>query len=539
MHRPPTQRRILVCDDLHPSALERFQAHGFAPEVLTGLSEERLCQVVRGAHALVVRSATRVTARVIEAADVLEVVGRAGVGVDNVDVDAATRRGIVVMNTPTGNTTTTAELAIALLCSLARHIPRADRQTRAGSWKKSGLLGTELTGKTLGIVGLGRIGRVVAERGLGLAMQVIAHDPYLSGTGAASPVEGVTLLGLDELLARADFVSLHVPLTDGTRDLIGRERLRAMKPGARLINCARGGIVDEQALAEALDAGHLAGAALDVLVEEPPPAGHPLVGRDDVILTPHLGASSHEAQERVSIDIAEQISAYFLEGVAHNATNAPSLSAAVRRELAPYLLLAERMGSFLAQRAAAPIQKIELTLAGDVARRDTTGALRLALLVAVLRHSLDEGVNFVSAPRLAKERGIALLEAKDGDALDYHNLIHARASSRDGTESHAVSGTVFGLDPRFVRVDEMHVDLEPAGHVLVTRHNDRPGVLGAIGSVLGEAGINIRRVELGPANESNAGLASAFLTLYDAPPAEVVARIRALEPIESVQLVSL
>ncbi|MEE8468976.1 MAG: phosphoglycerate dehydrogenase [Planctomycetota bacterium] len=535
---PAAERRILICDDLHAAALERFRARGFEPQVRTGMDEAQLLAAVPGVHALVVRSATRITRAVLEAADCLEVVGRAGVGVDNVDLEAATERGVVVMNTPTGNTTATAELALALLAALARHLPLADRRTRSGQWDKQGLMGTELTGKTLGVIGLGRIGGVVARRALGLEMEVVASDPYLSKTGADSPVEGVELLELDDLLARSDFVTLHVPLTDATRGLLSEERLARMKPGARLINCARGGLVDEHALARALDEGRLAGAALDVLSEEPPGPDHPLVGRDDVILTPHLGASSHEAQEKVAVQVAEQIAAYFTEGVAHNAVNAPALPAQARRELAPYLLVAEKMGTYLAQRLSEPIRKVEFTLAGEIARKDH-GALKLAFLAAVLRQSLDRAVNFVNAPVLAKQRGIRLLESSDPDAENYQNLIKVRASSKGGTQTHLVCGTVFGQHPRFVRVDDMHVDFEPVGCVLLTRHTDQPGVLGALGTLLGQAGVNIRRVELGPPTESSQGLASAFLTLYDRPPPEVIESIRALEPIQSAQLVNL
>jgi D-3-phosphoglycerate dehydrogenase / 2-oxoglutarate reductase len=534
----PAQRRILLCDELHPVALETLRAAGFEPELRLGLSEEELIAVVPGAHALIVRSATRVTRAVLEAADKLELVGRAGVGVDNVDTTAATERGVVVMNTPTGNTTTTGELAIALMCSLARNVSRADRRVRGGSWKKKGLMGSELTGKTLGVIGLGRIGRVVAERAQGLHMQVIGSDPYLSKTGSASPVEGVELLELDELLARSDFVTLHVPIGDGTRGLISKERLATMKPGARLINCARGGLVDEAELAAALDSGHLAGAALDVLAEEPPGPEHPLVGRDDVILTPHLGASSHEAQRNVAVQIAEQLIAFFERGEAQNAVNAPSVSAQVRKELGPYLLLAERMGSWLAQRTQEPIRKLELTLAGDIAMRDE-GAIKLALLVAILRQSLDSGVNFVNAPLLAEERGLRVLEGSSADAQQYQNLIKVRASSKGGAQTHVVCGTVFGTRPRFVRVDDMHVDVAPEGPILITRHHDRPGVLGAVGGLLGERGINIRRVELGPPTESNSGFASAFLSLYDRPGPELVEELRGLELIESVHLVEL
>lgn len=534
----PPETRILICDELHPAALEVFRAGGYEPEVLAPMTEEELCRVVPGAHAMIVRSATKVTRRVIEAADVLEVVGRAGVGVDNVDCTAATESGVVVMNTPTGNTTTTGELAIALLTAIARHIPRADRGTRSGSWKKQGLMGTELTGKTLGVVGLGRIGRVVASRAQGLCMNVVASDPYLSKTGAPSPVAGVELIELDDLLARSDFVTLHVPITDSTRNLISRERIARMKRGAYLVNAARGGLVDEAALAEALDEGRLAGAALDVLAEEPPSPDHPLLGREDVILTPHLGASSHEAQRNVAVGIAEQIVAYFQEGVAHNSVNAPAVSAQVLREIRHYVLLAEKMGSFLAQRLAEPVRKIEFTVSGEVAKRDE-GYLSLAFLTAVLRQSMDVGVNFVNAPLLAKERGIRLLEGTGDDETAFTSLLKARVSAKGGGASHVVAGTVFGDRPRFVRIDDMHVDLAPEGVLMITRHHDQPGVLGMIGTLLGESGVNIGRVELGPGSETTGGLASAFLSLDDRPPETVIERVRALAPIEFAEIIAL
>jgi D-3-phosphoglycerate dehydrogenase len=528
----PTERRILICDDLHEVVLETLRARGFEPEVKTGMDEAALVDAVTGTHALIVRSATKVTRPVLEAADALEVVGRAGVGVDNVDTAAATEHGVIVMNTPTGNTTTTGELAIALLCSLSRHVPRADRMVKAGTWKKKGLMGSELTGKTLGVIGLGRIGRVVAERAQGLRMEVIAHDPFLSETGAGSPLDGVTLTELDDLLGRADFVTLHVPLTDDTRGLLDEARLALMKPGARLINCARGGLVDEAALARALDEGRLAGAALDVLVEEPPSQDHPLLGRDDVILTPHLGASSHEAQRNVALQIAEQLASYF-------ETGAPSVSAKVRQALGPYLVLAEKMGAYLAQRASEPICKLEVTVAGGIADSETCDAVRLAALVAVLRQSHDAGINFVNAPILAEARGLAILAGTRADARQFQNLIELSASSKDGTKRHTVHGTAFGGKPRFVSLDGMAIDIAPEGPILITRHHDHPGVLGAIGGRLGEQGVNIRRVELGPPSEANAGFASAFLSLYRCPDATVVDAIRALESIEAVCLVEL
>jgi D-3-phosphoglycerate dehydrogenase len=323
----PHPASILVCDELSPAALEIFRARGFAPEVALKQTEaELVLRVQRSVQALVVRSATKVTRRVIEAATDLRVVGRAGVGVDNVDCDAASERGVLVLNTPGGNSTATAELALGLVFALARHIPRADRSTRAGSWEKKALTGSEITGKTLGVVGLGRIGRIVAERALGLRMRVLAFDPFLD-SAAAPPVPGVEFATLDELCARSDFVTLHVPLSDSTRHLFSRERIARMKKGARLVNCARGGLVDESALLEALESGQLAGAALDVLEQEPPMKGHPLIGREDVIVTPHMGASAHEAQHAVAVDIARAICDFFEHGVAHNAVN---LEAAAR-----------------------------------------------------------------------------------------------------------------------------------------------------------------------------------------------------------------
>jgi D-3-phosphoglycerate dehydrogenase len=470
---------------------------------------------------------------VIEAASELRIVGRAGVGVDNVDVDTATARGVVVMNAPAGNSTTTAELAIALMLALARNVVRGDRATRAGEWKLRGKLqGSEIAGKTLGVIGLGRIGRVVAERGRGLAMDVIAHDPYL--LGPKSPVQGVELLPLDELLARADFVSLHVPLSDSTRNLISRERLARMKPGARLINCARGGLVDEVALAQALQSKHLRGAALDVFEREPPPADHPLLAREDVILTPHLGASSEEAQRSVAIEIAEQICEFLIEGVARNAVNLPQVSAQTLRAIAPFVLLAEKMGTYLAQACDSPIRTIEVSISGEIARQDTSH-VRLALLVGVLRHGCDTPLNFVNAPQLAKERGIALVDRGETEQHFLHSLIEARAFDRDG-QNHVISGTVLGREPRIVKIGEHHLDLVPSGPLLVTTHVDQPGVVGQLGTVLGRAGINIRRIELGPATTTADGLARGFLALYDQPSPAVIAEIAALAPVRAVRL---
>lgn len=531
----PAEARVLICDDLSEAALEVFRQRGIEPEVATGLDEEALVARVPGYHALVVRSATRITRRVIEAGDALRVVGRAGVGVDNVDRDAATERGVVVMNTPTGNTTTTGELAISLLLALSRHLPRADRRVRSGTWSKKGLVGTEVTGKRLGVIGLGRIGRVVADRARGLKMEVVAHDPYLASAGKSSPVEGVELVDLEDLIESSDYITLHVPLTDSTRGLLSRERLQRTRPGVRIINAARGGLVDEAALLELLESGHIAGAALDVLAEEPPGTEHPLVGRDDVILTPHLGASSREAQHNVAVGVAGQISDLLLDGVASNAVNAPGLPAATLQRLAPYVTLCERMGAFLAQRTGEPLRKLEVTLSGSTVT-ESREYLLLSILVGALRASVG-GVNYVNAPLVASEHGVRVLESQESDHHAYQDLVKVRATTRAGERSHLVSGTVFGRHPRFVRVDDVHLDLNPNGAVLVTRHHDRPGVIGEVGTQLGRAGINIQRLELG--SDRDGDHAHGFLSLDRAPDEETLEAICSLDPIEAAQVVRL
>jgi D-3-phosphoglycerate dehydrogenase len=534
---PEPQPRILICDELAPAAMEVFRRRGLEPEVRTGLKEEALCEAVREADALVVRSATKVTRRVLDAATRLRVVGRAGIGVDNVDLDAATERGVVVMNTPRGNITTTAELAVALLMAIARHIPRADRAVRGGQWKVKGLLGTEITGKTLGVVGLGRIGRLVAERGRGLGMKVVASDPYLGSSGQ-SPVPGVELADLETLLERADFVTIHVPLNDSTRNLISWNELARLKPGARLIQASRGGVVDEEAVLDALNTGRLAGAAFDVFVQEPVPKDHPLLARDDVIVTPHLGASSEEAQLRVAVDIAEQISAFLIEGVAENAVNAPCLPAEALAEAGPFLLLAEKLGSFLAQRMKGQIRKVEFAVGGTLAGIGVEH-FELAFLVGCLRHTLDRSVNFVNAPALARERGLLVLHGQESRGDFAQGVISVRATERTGGRVRQAAGTVFGRQPRLIEVDDMRVDLPPSGVLLLTHHHDRPGVLGQIGSLLGRHDINIQRLELGPAGEDSKATAHGFLTLSPEPPDAVLEALRALDAIEEIEVLRL
>lgn len=540
--------RVLVCDDLAPVALERMAAQGMEVVVRTGLDEAALCAAAADFEAVIVRSATRITKAVIEAAPKLRVIGRAGVGVDNVDCDAATRHGVVVMNTPTGNSTTTGELAIALLLSLARRLPQGVRRVLDGNWSKKGLVGTEITGKTLGVIGLGRIGRVVAERGLGLKLNVIAFDPYLSGlkSGGSSPVPGVELVDFETLLENSDFISLHVPLVDATRHLISWKEVARMRKGAFLINAARGGIVDEEAVLDALEDGHLAGAAFDVLESEPPSADNPMLQRDDVIVTPHLGASSREAQVRVAHDIADQISDFLNLGVARNAVNAPTLPAAKVRELAPYLLLAEKIGLFLSQTIAGPIRKLELVVGGEAA----IGAmehLKLALMVGCLRKgSGSSDVNFVNAPLKAREAGLRILESTESEPTFVAGQIDVRATPRAEGESHRVVGAVFGSKPHLVRIDHAHMDLPAWGNLLITAHRDRPGVLGELGTLLGANGVNIRRLELAPAKKKGAAqdsaeeaLASGYLTLDQEPEASVLEKLKELDAVEKIYFVKL
>ena len=528
--------RVLICDELAPSAVEILQARGLDVETRVGLDEAALCEAVADFDACVVRSATTITRPVLEASDRLKAVGRAGIGVDNIDRVAATERGVVVMNTPGGNTLSTAELALTLCLASARNIPAASRRVREGSWNKKGLMGAEMTGKTLGVVGLGRVGGLLAERALGIGMKVVAHDPYLASAGKGSPVDGVELLSLEDLLPQVDFISLHVPLLDSTRGLIGRDALRAMKNTAYVVNTSRGGVVDEAALLEALDAGELAGAALDVLEVEPPAADHPLLHHDKVIVTPHLGASSHEAQDRVANMIAEQLADFLLDGVARNAVNMPTFGASDMKRIAPALDLAERMGSFAVQGLDGPPTKIEVTAGGALAAFGTE-AFELAAQVGALRQVVGRGVNFVNAPSLAKERGIHVLASKDAESIYNDGHLLVRVECREGGVQ--VRGALFGKEPHFTRIEGVHVDIHAEGPLLLTRHDDQPGVLGRIGMLLGEHGINIRRVDLGLSSQRPDGLASSFLKLDRMPERAVLDDLTAIDPIRWVRAIEL
>ncbi|MGQ0552726.1 MAG: phosphoglycerate dehydrogenase [Planctomycetota bacterium] len=508
MHTTPAAFTVLVADKLDPEGLEILKAAGLRVEVRPGLTPEQVAEAAREVDAILVRSATKIGAPVFAAARRLRAVGRAGIGVDTIDVEAASRHGVLVMNTPHANAVTTGELALAHLFALARRLPAADASMKAGRWEKGTLTGAEITGKTLAIVGLGKIGRVVAERALGLRMSVVAFDPFLHGP---SPVPGVEHVDFDTALARADFLSIHVPLSAETRELLDATALAKMKPTAFLINCARGGIVDEDALLAALNAGRLAGAGLDVFETEPLPADSPLRLCERLVLTPHLGASSEEAQKRVSVEIAQQMVDYLLRGEARGAVNAPALSPEQLAVLRPWLSLARRCGLLLAQTAGAPIERVEITYAGELAGRPTD-ALRAEILAGVLAPSLAGPVNAVNAALLAAERGLRLLESREEQGSDYASLLSVEAvtRSKDGNiaapaRRNSVSGTVVRGRPRLVEFDGFGVDFEPRGVLLLTRHRDTPGVLGQVATFLGGRNINIGGLHMGAVGEAQAG----------------------------------
>jgi D-3-phosphoglycerate dehydrogenase len=526
--------RVLLTDPLGPEGLARLREQpDLEIEARPGLPPAELQQAVRGFHALIIRSGTKVTAEVLAHADLLRVVGRAGIGVDNVDVDAATKRGIVVMNTPGGSNVTTAEHAITMLLALARNVPQAAAAVRAGRWERERWLGTEVCNKVLGIIGLGNIGAIVAERAVGLRMKVIAYDPFVTAEVAARL--RVELVTLDDLYARADFITIHTPLTPDTRGLIDAKTIARMKPGVRIVNCARGGIVDEQALAAAIRDGKVAGAALDVLAKEPPPAGHPLLQLDQVICTPHLGASTGEAQVNVAVAIAQQVADFLCRGIIQNAVNVPSLSPEVLQVLRPYLLLAEKLGALQAQLATDAPLEVAVQATGEVAEREIR-SLAAAVLRGLLGYLLESGVNYVNAPAIARERGIRVIEARAPQTGDYLNSISVQLKT--ATRTVTVEGAVFGADTvRVVKIDGFRMEAVPEGHIVLLHNRDVPGVVGRVGTLLGERGINIAGLELG--RERVGGMALSLIHVDDPVPAEVLAELRTLPQIVSAQVLRL
>jgi D-3-phosphoglycerate dehydrogenase / 2-oxoglutarate reductase len=519
--------KVLIADALSPRAAEILTARGITVDFLPGLPREELESRIGLYDGLAVRSATKITKDLLKHAGKLRVIGRAGIGVDNIDVEAGTQRGIVVMNTPYGNSVTAAEHTIALLFALCRQIPAADRSTQAGKWEKSRFMGVELSGKTLGIIGCGNVGAAVAERALGLRLKVIAYDPFLSPERARGL--GVEKVALEALYARADFITLHTPLTEATRNLIDRHALATMKPGVRLINCARGGLVVEQDLAEALDSGHVAGAAIDVFAEEPA-FDSPLFGRDNLVATPHLGASTTEAQENVALEIAEQMADFLLTGAVSNAVNMPSLSAEEARRLSPYMKLAEQLGSFAGQLTETGVRAVAVEYEGAIAELNVKPLTAIAL-TGLLAPQLA-AVNMVNAPFVCRERDIRVSETRRAEPVDYQTLIRVIVTTE--RRRREVAGTLFGGDkPRLVSVEGIALEAELGHNVLFVRNYDRPGFVGALGHALGAAAVNIATFHLGRTAPGGEAIALVEVDQEVTPP--ILDTVRALPNVIQVK----
>ena len=518
--------KVLISDKMDPRAAQIFRERGVEVDEITGKTKDELIAMIGTYDGLAIRSSTKVTREVLAAATNLKVIGRAGIGVDNVDIPAASAQGVVVMNTPFGNSITTAEHAIALMFALARDLPEADRSTQAGKWEKNRFMGVEVTGKTLGLIGAGNIGSIVADRALGLRMKVVAYDPFLTPERAVEL--GVEKATLDELLARADFITLHTPLTDSTRNILSAENIAKTKRGVRIINCARGGLIDEAALKAALDSGQVGGAALDVFVEEPAKAS-PLFGTPNFISTPHLGASTSEAQVNVAIQVAEQMADYLVSGGVTNALNMPSLSAEEAPKVKPYLALAEKLGSLVGQLAHDNLARIAIELEGAAAELNTkpiTGAV-----LAGLMRVYSDTVNMVNAPFLARERGLDVREVRHDVAGDYHTLIRVTVETAQGPRS--VAGTLFAnAEPRLVEIFGIKVEADLAGRMLYVVNDDAPGFIGRLGTTLGEAGVNIGTFHLG---RRAAGGEAVLLLSLDQAVDPVLGEVKALPGVRTVK----
>jgi D-3-phosphoglycerate dehydrogenase len=512
--------RVLISDELSPAAVQIFRDRGVDVDVKSGISKEDIEKIIDQYDGLAVRSATKVTEKLIGKATRLKVVGRAGIGVDNIDIKAATAKGIIVMNTPFGNSITTAEHAISLMLALARQIPEADRSTQAGKWEKNKFMGVEVYAKTLGVIGCGNIGSIVADRALGLKMKVVAFDPFLSPERAMEI--GVEKVELDELLRRADFITLHTPLTEKTKNILDAKSLPRCKAGVRIVNCARGGLVDEQALADALKSGHVAGAAFDVFVDEPAKA-NVLFGAPNMICTPHLGAATTEAQENVALQVAEQMSDYLLKGAISNAINAPNITAEEAPKLKPWAKLAEQLGLFAGQLTETPIKGIRLEYSGEVAELNCK-PLTAAALTGVLRPSLAH-VNMVSAGIHVKERGIPVEETKRGQEGAFESYFKLTVKTDEYERS--VAGTVFADGrPRIIQVRDINMEFEVSPHMLFIRNTDQPGFIGQLGTITANAGLNIATLNLG--RDRPGGDAICIATFDVAVPDAVLDKVKAL-----------
>ncbi len=511
--------KVLVSDKLSETAVQIFRDRGidvdFMPDL--GKDKDKLAEVIGQYDGLAIRSATKVTPTILDKADKLKVIGRAGIGTDNIDKDSASKKGVIVMNTPFGNMITTAEHAIAMMFAVARQIPEASTSTHAGKWEKSKFMGIELTNKTLGVIGAGNIGGIVCERALGLKMRVVAYDPYLGEEKAAQM--GVEKVELDELLSRADFITLHVPLTDQTRNILSRENLAKTKPGVRIVNCARGGLVDEDALAEALQSGHVAGAAFDVFSEEPAKE-NALFNLPNVVCTPHLGAATTEAQENVALQVAEQISNYLLTGAVENALNMPSVTAEEAKVMGPWIKLAGHLGSFIGQMTDEPIKAINILYDG-VAAEMNLAALNCSVIAGIMKKFNPE-VNMVSAPVVAKERGIQISTTNQDKSGAFEGYIKVTVVT--GKRERSIGGTVFSDGkPRFIQIKGINIDAEVGAHMLYTTNEDVPGIIGALGQTMGTHGVNIANFTLGRAEAG--GEAIALLYVDEPVPAEARAQL--------------
>jgi D-3-phosphoglycerate dehydrogenase / 2-oxoglutarate reductase len=519
--------KVLISDKMDPKAAQIFRERGVEVDEITGKTPDELKAIIGQYDGLAIRSSTKVTKDILAHATNLKVVGRAGIGVDNVDIPAASSAGVVVMNTPFGNSITTAEHAIALMFALARDLPEADKSTQAGKWEKNRFMGVEVTGKTLGLIGAGNIGSIVADRALGLKMKVVAYDPFLTEERAVEL--GVTKATLDELLAKADFITLHTPLTDQTRNILSAENLAKTKKGVRIVNCARGGLIDEAALKAGLDSGHIAGAALDVFVQEPAKES-PLFGTPNFISTPHLGASTTEAQVNVAIQVAEQMADFLVSGGVTNALNMPSLSAEEAPKLKPYMALAEKLGSLVGQLAHDALTGIAIEVEGAAAelnQKPITGAV-----LAGLMRVYSDTVNMVNAPTLAKERGLDVREVRHDREGDYHTLVRVTVDTQAGPR--AVAGTLFGnASPRLTEIFGIKVEADLDGPMLYIVNEDAPGFIGRLGTTLGEAGVNIGTFHLG--RRAAGGEAVLLLSVDTAVDDALLAKVQALPGVKQVK----
>lgn len=522
--------KVLAADGISPKGIELLQKE-FDVDVRDKLPAEELLEIIPEYDALMVRSASKVTAEVIARAKNLKIIGRAGVGVDNIDIPAATARGILVINSPGGNTIAATEHTMAMMLAMSRNIPIANETMQKGEWNRKKYVGVELRGKTLGVIGMGRIGSGVAKRAMAFEMNVIAYDPYINEERAKAL--GVTVGTFEDVITKSDFITVHMPLTPDTKGMIGMEQMKRMKKGVRLVNCARGGIIDESDLAEAVRSGIVAGAAIDVYTSEPVTKDHPLVGVPGIVLTPHLGASTVEAQIGVSLDVSKGIIAALHGKPVATAVNMAPVSPQVMKVIAPYLTLAERLGGTVTALADGPVERVEVTYNGEITEVNT-GMLTTAVVKGMLNPIMESEVNYVNAPGLAKERGIKVTEVREKEAEDFANLITVTAFF--GGKELSVQGTLFGTEGRIVRINKFRVDVDPHARILVCPHINRPGVIGTVGTLLGSQSINISGMQVGKTEEEGTNL--MVLTVDDDIPVSVLEQVKAIEGIFDARLVN-